>query len=180
MEIRIARPDDAPALAEVLALSWSEAYGALISPEILARNVDPAVRLRSIKTRFSLGVETFVLASADGRAAGMATLCPARDTECPGFGEIVAFYTRKADWGSGLAVQLMAFSLDCLQKQGFSQVLLWVLRDNGRARRFYEKCGFSADGAVKGCGFCDAAGQTEAVEVRYRLALPKKHAADQT
>jgi len=29
-----------------------------------------------------------------------------------------------------------------LERRGFEKILLWVLEDNGRARRFYEKHGF--------------------------------------
>jgi len=31
---------------------------------------------------------------------------------------------------------------------GYSTVTLWVLRDNRRARRFYERAGFVPDGAT--------------------------------
>ena len=31
---------------------------------------------------------------------------------------------------------------------GFSSITLWVLRDNRRARRFYERAGFAPDGAT--------------------------------
>jgi RimJ/RimL family protein N-acetyltransferase len=48
----------------------------------------------------------------------------------------------------------------------YQSVVLWVLKDNTRARRFYERAGFAPDGAthvLEGLG-----GVTE---VRYRLAL---------
>jgi RimJ/RimL family protein N-acetyltransferase len=31
---------------------------------------------------------------------------------------------------------------------GYSSITLWVLRDNERARRFYERAGFAPDGAT--------------------------------
>jgi hypothetical protein len=41
---------------------------------------------------------------------------------------------------------------------------LWVVEANARARRFYEREGWSADGAMRASSF----GSTE---LRYRLAL---------
>ena len=32
------------------------------------------------------------------------------------------------------------------QLRGYRQICLWVLKDNKRAIRFYQKCGFSPDG----------------------------------
>jgi RimJ/RimL family protein N-acetyltransferase len=44
--------------------------------------------------------------------------------------------------------------------------VLWVLRDNTRARRFYERAGFAPDGATD---VLDRLGGV--TEVRYRRAL---------
>jgi len=45
-------------------------------------------------------------------------------------------------------------------------VVLWVLRDNSRARRFYERAGFAPDGVT------DVLERLGGVtEVRYRRAL---------
>ena len=33
------------------------------------------------------------------------------------------------------------------QLKGYSKICLWVLKDNIRAIRFYQKCGFAPDGA---------------------------------
>lgn len=46
-------------------------------------------------------------------------------------------------WGAALLEQAM----EALAKQGFSQVFLWVLEENTRARGFYEHMGFQNSGA---------------------------------
>ncbi len=33
-----------------------------------------------------------------------------------------------------------------LHKLGFQDIFLWVLEENSRARKFYEKCGFTSAG----------------------------------
>ncbi len=43
-----------------------------------------------------------------------------------------------------IGCQLMNAGLE--QLKGYPQICLWVLKENKRAIRFYEKCGFQADG----------------------------------
>ena len=50
---------------------------------------------------------------------------------------------------------------------GYRCIMLWVLEDNARARRFYERAGFAPDGARH--GLPDLGGVTE---IRYRRAQP--------
>jgi RimJ/RimL family protein N-acetyltransferase len=49
---------------------------------------------------------------------------------------------------------------------GYRDIVLWVLEENARARRFYERAGYSADGATN---VLDRLGGV--LEVRYRRAL---------
>nr|WP_245816696.1 hypothetical protein [Lentzea albidocapillata] len=44
-------------------------------------------------------------------------------------------------------------------------MVLWVFDENPRARRFYERLGFRADGLVK----TEAIGGAELTEIRYRF-----------
>ena len=44
---------------------------------------------------------------------------------------------------------MIEYAAIALQKKGFSSMLIWVLKENVRARRFYEKCGFTLSGAKK-------------------------------
>ena len=58
---------------------------------------------------------------------------------------------------------------------GYRCITLWVLEDNARARRFYERVGFAPDGASH--RLPDLGGVTE---IRYRRALcgkPGSHLA---
>ena len=61
-------------------------------------------------------------------------------------GEIGAFYFLPEAWGTGLAQKALHFCCSYFEKNGCQGVLLWVLEDNRRARRFYEKSGFCFDG----------------------------------
>lgn len=48
--------------------------------------------------------------------------------------------------GRGYGGPLLEAAVETLAEQGFRDVLLWVLEENRRARRFYEKHGFRSAG----------------------------------
>lgn len=57
--------------------------------------------------------------------------------------ELFSLYVVAQWYGTGVGRALLAESL------GDRPAQLWVARDNARARRFYEKCGFASDGTEK-------------------------------
>ncbi|MGH3601663.1 MAG: GNAT family N-acetyltransferase [Pseudonocardiaceae bacterium] len=70
-------------------------------------------------------------------------------------------------WGSGLASLLHGHALELLRTWGFSEAILWVVTGNARARRFYEREGWHADGET----LIDASRGFRLCEVRYRIRL---------
>jgi len=64
----------------------------------------------------------------------------------PGTCELYAIYVRPERISSGVGHALMAELTGRARAAGFEEMLLWVLKDNARARRFYERAGFAPDG----------------------------------
>ena len=62
-------------------------------------------------------------------------------------GEIIALYVLKDYYGKGIAQKLMKEALSTLDR--FSEIFLWVLKENKRAIAFYQKMGFTVDGQEK-------------------------------
>ena len=62
-------------------------------------------------------------------------------------GEIIALYVLKDYYGKGIAQKLVKAALTALDS--FSEIFLWVLKDNKRAIAFYQKMGFTFDGQEK-------------------------------
>lgn len=63
-------------------------------------------------------------------------------------GEIMALYILKDYYGKeGIAQKLVKAALNALDH--FSEIFLWVLKDNKRAIAFYQKMGFTFDGQEK-------------------------------
>ena len=62
-------------------------------------------------------------------------------------GEIIALYVLKDYYGKGVSEQLIHTAFVALDH--FSEIYLWVLKDNKRAIAFYQKMGFTFDGQEK-------------------------------
>ncbi len=79
----------------------------------------------------------------DGKPAGCVTYKISDQPYGDGqVGEIVSFYFLPDFWGKGVSAALMQWVLDRLKEMKCSLASLWVLEQNKRARRFYEKMGF--------------------------------------
>jgi len=63
--------------------------------------------------------------------------------------EIWAVYLTEAFWGKGYGKQLLDFAVERLAPVSKGEISLWVLAENLRARRFYEKHGFAFNGAKR-------------------------------
>ena len=52
-------------------------------------------------------------------------------------------------WGTGVAGELHDRALEVVRELGSARCHLWVLEDNARARRFYERRGWQEDGRTR-------------------------------
>lgn len=57
-----------------------------------------------------------------------------------------AIYVDAQRFGTGIGIALLQESVRRTSAAGHPRMLLWVLKGNTRARRFYERQGFAADG----------------------------------
>jgi ribosomal protein S18 acetylase RimI-like enzyme len=85
---------------------------------------------------------TEIAAFDNGRAVGTASFCSSRWEKFASCGEIVTIYLLPEYMGKGIGAMLLKECIDELELLGFTTILIWVLEDNFRARRFYEKHGF--------------------------------------
>ncbi|HEY2585219.1 MAG TPA: GNAT family N-acetyltransferase [Tepidisphaeraceae bacterium] len=159
--IRPAILDDAAELALVRVLAWRSAYRDILPAAFLAAMSveDDERRWRDLMNRD--GREEIVC-TADGQIAGYATFGPARDGATATTAEVSAIYLRPDAWGRGWGRMLWQAALERLRDRGFADVMVWVLRDNSRARRFYERCGLRPDEERT-----VSIGGAELVEIRY-------------
>ena len=64
---------------------------------------------------------------------------------------------------------MMNYAVDMLKSKGYSEIILWTLEENNRAKRFYEKYGFIFDGSKKEIKIGKSL-----IEIRYVLKTTKK------
>jgi GNAT superfamily N-acetyltransferase len=162
MRVRDAVPEDAEAMAAVHVRAWQEAYPHVFPAESLA-TLDIPFRARSWRERIAGGDRILVT----DEVGGFASVGPSRDADVAGAGEVYAIYVAPERWGTGEGRALMEAAMEVLRTEGFEDAVLWVLDDNPRARRFYERAGWAEDGAVKEDVFLG----TRVREVRYRVSL---------
>jgi len=180
--IRASSAADAAQVAAVQREGWFAAYEGIIPAQIIDRVTAPddGARVRqSFRTR---PWQRMLVAVAAREVApgivGYASFGPETEATAPWpppltpdgeegrVAELYALYVRPAWWSTGTGRALMERVLAGTTRAGYLSLTLWVLRDNGRARRFYERAGFAPDGAVN---VLDRLGGV--TEIRYRRAL---------
>jgi ribosomal protein S18 acetylase RimI-like enzyme len=161
--VRPATVADAPAMGRVHVRAWQAAYRGHMPDDYLDR-LQPTERAAGWER--AMGRErprsALLVAEQDGEVVGFAALGPSPDPE--GAGELYSINVDPAHWGSGAGRALLEAVQDELDRLGFAETVLWVLPANARARRFYERAGWVADGSER---TVDALGVT-VPEVRYR------------
>lgn len=162
--IRTATPSDAKAVAAVNVKSWQVIYRGHF-PDKYLESLSVARRTASwsrlIKHRAG---DTAVFELAE-QIVGFVTVQQSRDVGTEqDVGQITAIYLHPHHWRRGYGSALVGWAKDRAEEKGWRRLTLWVLRENARARAFYERLGFATDGAKKDAVLGDG---TSFVEVRY-------------
>jgi ribosomal protein S18 acetylase RimI-like enzyme len=146
--IRDAVAADAPRLAEIHAVAWRAAYRGLLSNEYLA-GLTPTTRLDWWNSRLARVPPRWAIlvAEDEGEVVGFVTIghCDDDDRRPPFAGELYAMYVDPDRWGLGFGRELLFSAEDRFRADAYRDASLWVLRDNQRARRFYERGGWHPD-----------------------------------
>lgn len=119
--------------------SWHEAYKGLVDQSYL----DRFTLEKCLKIAYQW--RDNILVAKDGeKVIGFAAHGPYRDDSIQNAGEVFAIYILADYYGKKVGYSLMCAALE--QMTQYRQVALWVLEENERAIRFYQKCGFRFDG----------------------------------
>ncbi len=167
MEVREALPADAEAIARVHVRGWQFAYRGLVPDHYLdSLSVDDERTKRNRQLLSQLGPSRKMWVAVElSQVVGFAGAGPTRDEDTSGpTGELYAIYVDPDHWGRGAGSALMGSVHDFLDSEGYREATLWVLEDNERTRRFYERHGWEFDGTTK----ADERPGFTLHEVRYR------------
>lgn len=137
---------DAEAIAETHLAGLRASYGGLI-PADVSGDQSLAARARHWRLWLRRSRAVTLVARVDGAVVGFCALHPNPDGDAAGAAaEVVAIFVRPSHWRLGLGRRLGARMMAEAASHGFSDLVLWVLEPNDRARRFYESLGFRSDG----------------------------------
>jgi ribosomal protein S18 acetylase RimI-like enzyme len=140
-----AGPADAEALARVHVASWRETYRGLLPDAFLARMSEPGYARRFRRDLARAGPNDVVLAAMNPYGVfGYVAGGPSR-SRVEGEAEIATLYILRAGQGRGAGRRLLTGAVRAFAAQGARSLMISVLRDNVRARSFYEHLGGVAD-----------------------------------
>lgn len=151
--------DDRGAISNIYERSWKYAYDDIIPKDYLDRipkgqwvtSIDSPQR----NTLLVIEKDSFI---------GTSSYCKSRRTDMDGYGEIISIYLLPEYMGRGYGKKLLQETVHSLADLGFKDIFLWVLEENKRARKFYEKFGFQPSEVY----LEDVIGGRKLREVQYR------------
>ena len=137
MIIRRATGEDARQIAEILVEDWKTAYRGIIDSAYLDA--------MSVEERYQRELQRYgqYRVAAVGREILGFTwneLTGDETADC----EIIALYVRYARRKSGIGRALFRDSMEIFRAAGRKRMILWCLKENLEARKFYEKMGGEA------------------------------------
>ncbi|MEV4705716.1 GNAT family N-acetyltransferase [Actinoplanes sp. NPDC049316] len=162
--LRPAGEHDLAGVGDLHYRSRASAYAGIVSPAALTFG-SPAAMGEWWTERWTWERETHRLTVAleDDRLAGFTYLGPSEDD---GIAELSAIHADPAYVGRGVGRAMMIDALAALTRYG-DRAVLWVLEENARARRFYERGGWVADGESR----VEPIGDEPVHQVRYAISL---------
>jgi ribosomal protein S18 acetylase RimI-like enzyme len=176
VQIRFGSASDAEAIAGIRIESWRAAYAGLIPAAILDRELGGYDAGRVRRAFASRPWQRVLIAEQPpGPLPPPATPAPASTAQATVVGyaafgpeqgldgrprtarggprpaqsltaELYALYVAPAYWSTGAGRALMGRVLEEAQAEGYPRIVLWVLEQNARARRFYERAGLRPRG----------------------------------
>lgn len=131
---------DAEVVGYVHSTAWKQTYTDIFPAEYLKQDT-PQKRADEFLSSFDVGNEYFILYEED-TAVGIIKMLKETDDTC----EMSAIYILDEYRNKGYGRQALVYLNEILKPK---KLYLWVLKDNEKARRFYEKNGFDFTGKIR-------------------------------
>ncbi|MEU6819672.1 GNAT family N-acetyltransferase [Streptomyces atriruber] len=177
VQVREMDEGDITAVSTIRVRGWQAAYAGIVPRTYLdAMTVeDDTAQRRQMLSRPRRTFRDLVAVDDSGSTVGWVCFGPCRsEVSVAGrtqtrmqIGEVYALYVSPQLTGQGIGGRLLSEAHTQMKDQGFEASALWVLADNRRARRFYERAGYEADGATQD----DVYDGVTLTELRFRRVL---------
>ena len=149
VHIRKVKQGDADTLAYIQTESWKAAFKGIIDAEMLDKCTNIVKATNMYQKLLDENKGNGYLLTVDDKPHCIAYWDSARDLELTGKAELICIHSLPNNWHKGFGSKMMDVVLEDIKKSGYSEVVLWVFRDNLRARTFYENNGFVLSGVTK-------------------------------
>jgi GNAT superfamily N-acetyltransferase len=140
--IRLARPEDAAAIASIYVDSWRDTYAGILPASGLLKMSKADQTAGWTRTIKHSNLRNPVLVASDdkSRIYGFASAGVSRDKSLPYEGEIYALYVAPGRTGQGMGTALMSSVFRLFSKANYGGIVIWALAANP-SRFFYEAMG---------------------------------------
>ena len=163
--VRPARAGDGEALARVHERGWTECHAPYANPSWVVDRPF-ADRVAQYEGYARGEAAPMLVADDDGTVVGWIAFGASRDADAPpGTGEVYALYVDPDRHGEGIGGALLAAGVEALRAEGHVRATLWTFGASEQSTGFYEKHGWTRDGAEKDDR------DLGAIEVRYTRDL---------
>ncbi len=158
--VRKATKEDIPRIAEIIIFGKRVAYRPIFQNDVASFNEFLVVPLAEEYQRDTTLLEN-MLVYDDGIIKGVINANPTAGNEV----EISEFYVEPFFKGQGIGRVLVEAVIAQAKQEGRKRIFLWVLEENGSARKFYEANGFVPTGET------DIVGDTGKIDLCYALVM---------
>lgn len=152
--VRLAVCSDEPVCADIHIRSWSFTYRGIVPDEVIEKN--NAKRSELWNKLLANNIDSHYVIVSDNRTIGFLTINKPFEKDLPEDTFMLTRLYLDPDYiGKGFGKAAMDWVKKEVFARGYGAVSLWVLAENFRAKKFYEKNGFVPDGNVKNSGLGD-------------------------
>jgi ribosomal protein S18 acetylase RimI-like enzyme len=168
MIVRRARLEDGRAIAAIHVRSWQVAYQGIV-PSAFLGSLSVEDRENVWRQNLERGISETWVAEEDDQVLGWISAARIRDSDAlPTTGEVWAIYVDPSHWRRSVGRCLWRWAEGHLDASGFSEITLWVLKENAQAIAFYESIGLAIE---PGSEKTITRGGAELLEIRLRKRL---------
>ncbi len=142
IELRRVKQGDENSLAYIQTESWKAAFAQILDKETLKKctNIEKATAM--YKTLLDENKGNGYILSVNGKPHCIAYWDAIRDVNLNEKAELICIHSLPDNWQKGYGSKMMDKVISDIKKAGYLEVVLWVFKDNTRARAFYEAKGF--------------------------------------
>lgn len=148
--IRYVNKEDADTIAMIYSKSFQQAFKGIIPDDFLKEKFAYERLKDRLSKELNEGTATSCIMYKDDIPVGMLTFAKDDDKERDNLEiDIWRIYLLPEYWSQNLGIEFIDWGIKELIAKGYKKVALWVVEENIRARKFYEKVGFFHEGEIR-------------------------------